>query len=117
MTTRVLIVDDQLLVRAGFRMILEAEEDIEIVGEAADGLTAVLAARETEPDVTSPPTSATRSRRPARPWPPSPSPPGSERPSFAISSSSSPACHRIGTQACAGPAYLRAFVSASWMTR
>ena len=51
MTTRVLIVDDQSLVRAGFRMILEAEEDIEIVGEAADGLTAVLAARETEPDV------------------------------------------------------------------
>ena len=51
MTTRVLIVDDQSLVRAGFRMILEAEEDIEIVGEAADGLTAILAARETEPDV------------------------------------------------------------------
>jgi DNA-binding NarL/FixJ family response regulator len=48
---RVLIVDDQSLVRAGFRMILEAEEDIEVVGEAADGLTAVLAARETEPDV------------------------------------------------------------------
>ena len=49
--TRVLIVDDQSLVRAGFRMILEAEEDIEVVGEAADGLTAVLAARETDPDV------------------------------------------------------------------
>ena len=48
---RVLIVDDQSLVRAGFRMILEAEEDIEVVGEAADGLGAVLAARETEPDV------------------------------------------------------------------
>ena len=46
-----LIVDDQSLVRAGFRMILEAEPDIEVVGEAADGLTAVLAARETEPDV------------------------------------------------------------------
>ena len=39
--TRVLIVDDQSLVRAGFRMILEAEEDIEVVGEAADGLGAV----------------------------------------------------------------------------
>jgi DNA-binding NarL/FixJ family response regulator len=51
MTTKVLIVDDQSLVRAGFRMILEAEPDIEIVGEAADGLTAVLAARETEPHV------------------------------------------------------------------
>ena len=51
MTTRVLIADDQALVRDGFRMILEAEEDIEIVGEAADGLEAVLAARETSPDV------------------------------------------------------------------
>jgi len=51
MTTRVLIVDDQSLVRAGFRMILESEPEIEVVGEAADGLTAVLAARETEPDV------------------------------------------------------------------
>ena len=51
MTTKVLIVDDQSLVRAGFRMILEAESDIEVVGEAADGLTAVLAARETEPHV------------------------------------------------------------------
>ena len=51
MTTKVLIVDDQALVRAGFRMILEAELDIEIVGEAADGLGAVLAARETEPHV------------------------------------------------------------------
>ena len=49
MTTSVLIVDDQALVRAGFRMILEAEPDFEIVGEAADGLSAVLAARETEP--------------------------------------------------------------------
>ena len=51
MTTKVLIVDDQSLVRAGFRMILESEPEIEVVGEAADGLTAVLAARETEPDV------------------------------------------------------------------
>ena len=38
---RVLIVDDQALVRAGFRMILEAEPDIEVVGEAADGREAV----------------------------------------------------------------------------
>jgi DNA-binding NarL/FixJ family response regulator len=51
MTTRVLIVDDQSLVRAGFRMILESEPEIEVVGEAADGLTAVLAARQTQPDV------------------------------------------------------------------
>ena len=51
MTTRVLIADDQALVREGFRMILEAEDGFEIVGEAADGLEAVLAARETSPDV------------------------------------------------------------------
>jgi DNA-binding NarL/FixJ family response regulator len=49
--TRVLIADDQALVRDGFRMILEAEEGIEVVGEAADGLEAVLAARATNPDV------------------------------------------------------------------
>ena len=51
MTTRVLIADDQALVRDGFRMILEAEDGFEVVGEAADGLEAVLAARETRPDV------------------------------------------------------------------
>lgn len=39
--TRVMIVDDQALVRAGFRMILDAEPDIDIVAEAADGLEAV----------------------------------------------------------------------------
>ena len=38
MTVRVLIVDDQALVRAGFRMILEAEPEIEVVGEAEDGV-------------------------------------------------------------------------------
>jgi DNA-binding NarL/FixJ family response regulator len=48
---RVLIVDDQALVRAGFKMILESEPDIEIVGEAEDGLQAVEAARELRPDV------------------------------------------------------------------
>ena len=48
---RVLIVDDQSLVRAGFRMILEAEEDVEVVGEAADGAEAVTAAAEAKPDV------------------------------------------------------------------
>jgi DNA-binding NarL/FixJ family response regulator len=47
----VLIVDDQALVRAGFRMILEAEPDIEVVGEAADGREAVDAARRLAPDV------------------------------------------------------------------
>jgi DNA-binding NarL/FixJ family response regulator len=48
---RVLIVDDQALVRAGFRMILESEPGIEIVGEASDGLEALEAAREHRPDV------------------------------------------------------------------
>ena len=44
MSIRVLIVDDQALVRAGFKMILESEPEIEIVGEAEDGLQAVAAA-------------------------------------------------------------------------
>jgi len=48
---RVLVVDDQGLVRAGFRMILEAQPDIEVVGEAADGLDAVAAAGRLRPDV------------------------------------------------------------------
>ena len=51
MSIRVLIVDDQSLVRAGFRMILDAEPGIEVVCEAANGLEGVLAARETAPDV------------------------------------------------------------------
>ena len=45
MTVRVLIADDQALVRAGFQMILDAEDDIEVVGEAADGREAVEVAR------------------------------------------------------------------------
>ena len=48
---RVLIVDDQSLVRAGFRMILEAEDDVEVVGEASDGAEALDAASEHSPDV------------------------------------------------------------------
>ena len=51
MSLGVLIVDDQALVRAGFRMILEAEEDIEVVGEASDGREAVEEARRLRPDV------------------------------------------------------------------
>ena len=48
---RVLIADDQTLVRAGFRKILEADAEIEVVGEAADGFEAVEAAFAVEPDV------------------------------------------------------------------
>jgi DNA-binding NarL/FixJ family response regulator len=51
MSLGVLIVDDQALVRAGFRMILEAEEDMDVVGEAADGREAVTEARRLRPDV------------------------------------------------------------------
>ena len=48
---RVLIADDQALVRGGFRMILEAQKDMEVVGEAGDGHEAVAQARELRPDV------------------------------------------------------------------
>lgn len=51
MSTRILIVDDQALVRAGFRLVLESQVDFEIVGEAADGDEAVDAARRLQPDV------------------------------------------------------------------
>jgi len=48
---RVLLCDDQALVRSGFRMILEAREDIEVVGEAEDGAQALELARRRRPDV------------------------------------------------------------------
>jgi DNA-binding NarL/FixJ family response regulator len=51
MTIRVLICDDQALVRSGFRMILEARSDLEVVGEAEDGLQAVELAGQTDPHV------------------------------------------------------------------
>src|SRR5690606_25591488 len=48
---RVLIVDDQSLIRMGFRMVLDAEPDLDVVGEAADGVEAVTAVRTLHPDV------------------------------------------------------------------
>ena len=51
MTVRVLLADDQQLVRAGFRLILAAEPDIAVVAEASDGIEAVNAARRVRPDV------------------------------------------------------------------
>ena len=51
MSIRVLLVDDQALIRAGFRMILDAEADIEVVGESANGAQAVDSAKRLKPHV------------------------------------------------------------------
>ena len=51
MATRVLIADDEAMVRTGFRMILDAEPDMEVVGEAEDGEQALAAAERSRPDV------------------------------------------------------------------
>lgn len=51
MSIRVLLVDDQALIRAGFRMILEAESDIEVVGESANGVQAVDSVKKLKPHV------------------------------------------------------------------
>jgi DNA-binding NarL/FixJ family response regulator len=51
MTVRILLVDDERLLRTGFSMILRSEPDLVVVGEAADGQEAVIAAAELNPDV------------------------------------------------------------------
>ncbi|GAA4623455.1 response regulator transcription factor [Actinoallomurus vinaceus] len=51
MTIRVVLADDQSLVRAGFKVLVQAAPDLEVVGEAANGDEAVALARETRPDV------------------------------------------------------------------
>ena len=51
MTIRVLLADDEALIRAGLRMILDAEDDIEVIGEASNGREAVDLAERERPDV------------------------------------------------------------------
>ena len=51
MSVRVVLVDDQALIRTGFKMILESEYDIEVVGEASDGREAISLAHSARPDV------------------------------------------------------------------
>jgi DNA-binding NarL/FixJ family response regulator len=51
MTVRVVVADDQVLVRAGFRLLVDSAADLEVVGEAADGAEAVELARRERPDV------------------------------------------------------------------
>jgi len=50
-TIRVVVADDQAIVRAGFRLLIDSEPDLTVLGEAADGAEAVAVARKTAPDV------------------------------------------------------------------
>jgi DNA-binding NarL/FixJ family response regulator len=51
MSIRVVVADDQVLVRAGFRLLVDSAPDLEVVGEAADGAQALALARRERPDV------------------------------------------------------------------
>ena len=51
MTTGVIVADDQAIVRAGFRLLIDSEPDLSVLGEAADGAEAVAVTRKTAPDV------------------------------------------------------------------
>ena len=51
MSIRIVLADDQALIRVGLRALVEAETDIEVVGEAADGRQALQVVRATHPDV------------------------------------------------------------------
>jgi DNA-binding NarL/FixJ family response regulator len=51
MTTRILLADDQELLRMGFRMVLDAQPDLDVIGEAGDGQAAVALAGELDPDL------------------------------------------------------------------
>ena len=63
MTVRVLIADDQALVRSGFRLIVESRPDLEVVGEAENGSQAVDLAGELDPDVIAAPGTLRRHAR------------------------------------------------------
>ncbi len=51
MTLRLLLADDQAMVRAGFRMILDAQDDMDVVGEVENGEQAVYATQRLQPDI------------------------------------------------------------------
>jgi YesN/AraC family two-component response regulator len=75
---RVLVADDQTLVRAGFRVLVESAPDLEVVGEAGDGVEAVELARRDLPDVVLMDIRMPRmdgSRRPGGSWPSTRPPP------------------------------------------